>query len=233
MARSHLCRILGSGFGTPVSRLGRVRKASSPGAHLWCMNTPRPPPLTSTMTTATSFTAPSRRPLAQGPRCRAAGQRADDLRPAHPGLRPGRLPSRPLPALPPIRDRGLARVSRGGGRSAPGRRSVMAGRPRTVIGTYRTIHVKRVGKRRYRARRRVRYPDGRLREVKVTSSSGNQAKTLLRDRLKVRDGYGASGLLAVSSPFPDLANLWLQELAGRDIANRHQGELPRRRDAVC
>ncbi len=95
----------------------------------------------------------------------------------------------------------------------------MAGRPRTAIGTYGTIHVKRVGKRRYRARTRVRDADGRLREVKATSSSGNQAKTLLRDRIKLRDGYGASGLLAVSSPFPDLANLWLQELAGRDIAN--------------
>lgn len=95
----------------------------------------------------------------------------------------------------------------------------MAGRPRTSIGTYGTIHVKRVGTRRYRARTRVRDADGRLREVKATSSSGNQAKALLRDRLKVRDGYGASGLLAVSSPFPDLANLWLQELAGRDIAN--------------
>lgn len=95
----------------------------------------------------------------------------------------------------------------------------MAGRPRTSIGTYGTIHVKRVGKRRYRARTRVRDADGRLREVKATSRSGNQAKALLRDRLKVRDGYGASGLLCVSSPFPDLANLWLQELAGRDIAN--------------
>lgn len=95
----------------------------------------------------------------------------------------------------------------------------MAGRPRTSIGTYGTMHVKRVGTRRYRARTRVRDADGRLREVKATSSSGNQAKALLRDRLKVRDGYGASGLLAVSSPFPDLANLWLQELAGRDIAN--------------
>ena len=95
----------------------------------------------------------------------------------------------------------------------------MAGRPRTAIGTYGTIHVKRVGKRRYRARTRVRDADGKVREVKATSGSGNQAKALLRDRLKTRDGYGASGLLAVSSPFPDLANLWLQELADRDIAN--------------
>ena len=95
----------------------------------------------------------------------------------------------------------------------------MAGRPRTTIGTYGTINVKRVGRRRYRARTRVRDADGKLREVKATSGSGNQAKALLRDRLKMRDGYGASGLLAVSSPFPDLANLWLQELAGRDIAN--------------
>ena len=95
----------------------------------------------------------------------------------------------------------------------------MAGRPRTAIGTYGTIHVKRVGKRRYRARTRVRDADGKIREVKATSGSGNQAKALLRERLKMRDGYGASGLLAVSSPFPDLANLWLQELSGRDIAN--------------
>ena len=39
MARSHLCRIFGSGFGTAVSRLGLARTASSAGAHLWCMNT--------------------------------------------------------------------------------------------------------------------------------------------------------------------------------------------------
>lgn len=109
----------------------------------------------------------------------------------------------------------------------------MAGRPRTSIGTYGTIHVKRVGKRRYRARTRVRDADGRLREVKATSGSGNQAKALLRDRLKLRDGYGASGLLCVSSPFPDLANLWLQELAGRDIANNTKEELPRRPSSPC
>lgn len=50
----------------------------------------------------------------------------------------------------------------------------MAGRPRTSIGTYGTIHVKRVGQRRYRARARVRDADGRLREVKATSRSGNR-----------------------------------------------------------
>lgn len=67
----------------------------------------------------------------------------------------------------------------------------MTSRPRTTIGTYGTIHVKRVGKRRYRARTRVRDADGRLREVKVTSGSGNQAKALLR-----RTGQADIALLA-------------------------------------
>ncbi|MBC7277961.1 tyrosine-type recombinase/integrase [Nocardioides sp.] len=95
----------------------------------------------------------------------------------------------------------------------------MAGRPRLAIGTHGDIHVKRMAPRRYRARCRVRDADGKVREAKATSRSRNQAKAVLRERLKERLGFGASGLLSLSSPFPDLANLWLQELAGRDIAN--------------
>ena len=95
----------------------------------------------------------------------------------------------------------------------------MSGRPRTAIGTHGLIGVRRIGRRRYRAKARYRDLDGQLREVKATGTTDTKAQARLREKLALRTGYGSSGLLSMTSPFPDLANLWLKELDGRGIAN--------------
>jgi integrase len=91
------------------------------------------------------------------------------------------------------------------------------GRPRTSIGTYGAINVTRKPNLRYVAKTRFRDLDGRLREVKATAASRNSATKLLKDRLVTRPGHGSGGELSLSSPFSDLADLWLVELGGRDI----------------
>lgn len=94
----------------------------------------------------------------------------------------------------------------------------MSGRPRTAIGTYGTISVRRIATSRYRAHTRFRDADGQLREVKATASSRNRAMAELKERLVHRPGYGTGGTLSPRSPFGDLAELWLTDLAGRDIS---------------
>lgn len=91
------------------------------------------------------------------------------------------------------------------------------GRPRTAIGTFGTINVKRKGKQ-YVAQTRFRDVDGRFRKVKASQTSRLGATSLLKERLKVRPGYGSGGVLSLSSPFGDLADLWLVELEGREIS---------------
>ncbi|MEU6134747.1 tyrosine-type recombinase/integrase [Nocardioides sp. NPDC047086] len=93
----------------------------------------------------------------------------------------------------------------------------MSGRPRTAIGTFGAINVINKGPKRHTAHTRFRDIDGRLREVEATSTSRNAAIALLKERLKARTGYGAGGLLHLSSPFGDLAELWLADLEMRDI----------------
>jgi integrase len=93
------------------------------------------------------------------------------------------------------------------------------GRPRTAIGTYGAINVRRKSDgRRFVAETRFRDLDGQLRQVKATGSSRSAATAVLRDRLLNRPGYGSGGLLSVSSRFTDLAELWLADLALRDIS---------------
>jgi integrase len=94
----------------------------------------------------------------------------------------------------------------------------MSGRPRTTIGTYGSIHVRRVSAQRYRARTRYRDLDGQLREVKATAATRNRAIADLKERLVTRPGYGSGGALNLRSPFADLAELWLAELEGRGIS---------------
>ena len=76
-------------------------------------------------------------------------------------------------------------------------------RPRTGIGTYGSINVRRKDLGRYVAETRFRHLDGRLRRVKATGSSRSVARALLKDRLLNRPGYGSGGLLNLSSPFTD------------------------------
>ncbi len=93
----------------------------------------------------------------------------------------------------------------------------MSGRPRTAIGTFGEVHVSELGGR-HRAFTRFRDLDGRLRKVTATARSRRAAAALLKERLRDRTGFGAGGLLSLSSPFGDLAELWLTDLALRDIA---------------
>jgi hypothetical protein len=65
------------------------------------------------------------------------------------------------------------------------------------------------GDARYQATARHRDLDGRLREVKATARSGPAASALLKTRLQERSGFRGGGVLHVSSPFGDLADLWL------------------------
>jgi integrase len=91
------------------------------------------------------------------------------------------------------------------------------GRPRTAIGTYGEINVKREGRCRYVARTRFRDADGRVRQVRATARSESVARATLKERLLRRPGYGSSGVLSLASPFGDLAELWLTDLEMRDL----------------
>ena len=91
------------------------------------------------------------------------------------------------------------------------------GRPRTAMGTFGQVHVTDLGGR-YRALTRFRDTDGRLRKVTATARSQRSAEALLKERLLNRSGYGTGGLLSMSSPFGDLAELWLADLQLRDIS---------------
>jgi integrase len=93
------------------------------------------------------------------------------------------------------------------------------GRPRTAIGTYGTINVKRRG-RGYVARTRFRDLDGRLRDVTATAGTRSLAQAELKERLLHRPGYGSGGMLALSSPFGQLADLWLADLELRQLADK-------------
>ncbi|MEO5664661.1 MAG: tyrosine-type recombinase/integrase [Nocardioides sp.] len=94
----------------------------------------------------------------------------------------------------------------------------MSGRPRTIVGTYGSIHVVQSGRRRFTAYTRYRDTDGRLRQVKATSTSHNNAVSELKTRLLTRPGYGRGGMLSLTSPFGDLVELWLADLALRELS---------------
>lgn len=96
----------------------------------------------------------------------------------------------------------------------------MSGRPQTAIGTYGSIRVVRLPVRRHTAHTRYRVVDGVLREVKATSTSTSPSKAIaeLKSKLVARPGYGRGGMLSLTSPFGDLAELWLADLALREIS---------------
>lgn len=93
----------------------------------------------------------------------------------------------------------------------------MAGRPRTAIGTTGTITVRRREGRAV-AETRIRDADGRIRQVRVHARTDEQARSKLKQRLLRRPGYGSGGVLSADSSFVELADLWLADLDGRDIA---------------
>ena len=94
----------------------------------------------------------------------------------------------------------------------------MSGRPRLSMGTYGSIHVVQKGRGRFTAHTRYRDIDGRLRQVRATSTSRSNAVSELKTRQLTRPGYGRGGTLSLPSPFTDLAELWLADLAQREIS---------------
>ncbi|MEI2811891.1 MAG: tyrosine-type recombinase/integrase [Nocardioides sp.] len=93
----------------------------------------------------------------------------------------------------------------------------MPGRPRTPIGTFGAVNVRRQAKR-VMAETRVRDLDGRLRRVSASASSAAAARRLLKEKLQDRSGFGSGGQLTTSSSFRELAELWLADLELRDLA---------------
>ncbi len=105
----------------------------------------------------------------------------DDLRPAQPRARSSRLPRRARAALPGQRDRRLVDALGGRGRpTAPAGGALMA-RPRTPVGAYGSIAVRRRGDRAI-AETRIRDVDGRVRHVRVTARTAAQARLVLKER---------------------------------------------------
>jgi len=94
----------------------------------------------------------------------------------------------------------------------------MVGRPRTPIGTFGTVNVRRRN-RSVMAETRFRDADGRLRRVSASASSAAAARRRLQEKLRARarTGHGA-GELRASSSFAELADQWLADLALRDLA---------------
>ena len=91
------------------------------------------------------------------------------------------------------------------------------GRPRTPIGTFGQIAVTDLGGR-YRALTRFRDADGRLRKVSATAATRRGAEATLKARLAERAGPGTPGRLGVGTSFAELCDLWLADLAHRDIS---------------
>ncbi len=91
------------------------------------------------------------------------------------------------------------------------------GRPRTPIGTYGAINTRREGGRAV-AETRVRDLDGRLRQVRASGPTAAAARTRLLERIRERPSLPSGGVLRPTSPFADLADLWLADLELRDLA---------------
>jgi integrase len=70
----------------------------------------------------------------------------------------------------------------------------MAGRPRTAIGTYGTLTVRRRDGRAI-AETRIRDADGRVRQVRVRARTAEQARAMLKQRLLSRPGFDNGGVL--------------------------------------
>jgi integrase len=94
----------------------------------------------------------------------------------------------------------------------------MPGRPRTPIGTFGAVNVRRTGKA-VMAETRVRDADGQLRRVSASATSAAAARRRLKEKLVARDAYGHGGALRASSSFGELAELWLADLALRDLGD--------------
>ena len=91
-------------------------------------------------------------------------------------------------------------------------------RPRTPVGAYGSIAVRRRGDRVI-AETRIRDADGRLRHVRVTARSAAQARQVLKERLLERPTFGSTRVLTPQSTFADLADVWRADLAIQRLAD--------------
>lgn len=91
------------------------------------------------------------------------------------------------------------------------------GRPKTPIGGYGSINVRRRG-RSMVAETRFRDQDGRLRQVRVAGRTAAAARHRLKERLTDRPDQTGGRSLRGSNSFAELAELWLADLELRDLA---------------
>src|SRR4051794_12834525 len=98
---------------------------------------------------------------------------------------------------------------------------MMAGRPRTDIGTFGKIQTTSVSNGGYRASTRIRDDDGKLRRVQATGQTKSAATLKLKRRLRDRENVGETGgKVTADSSFADLANLWLANIrANSELSN--------------
>lgn len=91
------------------------------------------------------------------------------------------------------------------------------GRPKTPIGAYGSINVRRRG-RSMVAESRIRDQDGRLRQIRVAGPTAAAARHRLKERLADRPEQHGGKSLRGSNVFAELAKLWLADLELRDLA---------------
>lgn len=101
-------------------------------------------------------------------------------------------------------------------------------RPRTPLGAYGSIAVRRRGDRVV-AETRIRDADGRMRHVRVTARTAALARQVLKERLLDRPAFGSTSVLTAQSSFAVLVKVWLADL---DIQQLAEGTKQNYRDQV-
>lgn len=101
-------------------------------------------------------------------------------------------------------------------------------RPRTPVGAYGSIAVRRRGDRVI-AETRIRDADGRVRHVRVTARTAARARVALQERLLDRPTFGSTRVLTRQSSFADLTEVWLADL---DLQKLAEGTKQNYRDQV-
>lgn len=87
-----------------------------------------------------------------------------------------------------------------------------AGRPRTSVGTFGNITVRKHGPR-FVAGTRYRDWDGQLRRIEATGTTRQSAERALKERIVARtESEGATGEVTADTRFRDLVAVWLQDI---------------------
>ncbi|MEP7088919.1 MAG: hypothetical protein ABI776_02330 [Nocardioidaceae bacterium] len=98
-------------------------------------------------------------------------------------------------------------------------------RPRTPVGAYGAIAVRRRGDRVI-AETRIRDAAGRVRHVRVSARSVARAQQVLRERLLERPLFGSGRALSPLSGVVDLIEVWLTDLGVQKLAVNRRPYLP-------